>query len=277
MDNAEFDQLIARAGNPNLIPAIYNYCDRRCDRCPFSARCFNYLEMRRERSAREHEPSSVGSAVARSLERSLDMLHILGRRLGIDLSAAHDAARGDASGALIGKASDDRDHTDQAATDPLVLRARDYTTTTWPILRALRPVVEIRGDAAVLESIDTLDDLCSSVSAKVYRAVWNTTELDFDAAELQSDANGSAKIARLVIDESRRAWRVLMEVGRATADGVPATLVKMLDELDAGVAARFPRAMEFVRPGFDTEPVRATHANLGYVFPDAGGPHRRNA
>jgi hypothetical protein len=42
-----------------------------------------------------------------------------------------------------------------------------------------------------------------------------------------------------------------MEVGRAAADGVPAALVRMLDELDAILAARFPRAMEFVRPGFD--------------------------
>ena len=42
-----------------------------------------------------------------------------------------------------------------------------------------------------------------------------------------------------------------MEAGKATADGVPAQAVKMLDALDRDVRARFPRAMEFVRPGFD--------------------------
>jgi hypothetical protein len=44
-----------------------------------------------------------------------------------------------------------------------------------------------------------------------------------------------------------------MEPGQATADGVPARLAQLLDELDAALKARFPRAMDFVRPGFDTE------------------------
>ena len=64
------------------------------------------------------------------------------------------------------------------------------------------------------------------------------------------------KIALIGIGESRRAWAVLMEAGRATADGVPARAVRMLEELDAAVLERFPRVMEFVRPGFD-EPAAA--------------------
>jgi hypothetical protein len=85
----------------------------------------------------------------------------------------------------------------------------------------------------------------------VYRAVSQVHERDFDPVDRQSDANGSAKIARLLIADSRAAWRVLMELGRATADGVPAQLVARLDEIDAGLARRFPHAMAFVRPGFD--------------------------
>ena len=42
-----------------------------------------------------------------------------------------------------------------------------------------------------------------------------------------------------------------MEAGRATADGVPAQAARMLDEMDVSVRERFPRAMEFVRPGFE--------------------------
>ena len=42
-----------------------------------------------------------------------------------------------------------------------------------------------------------------------------------------------------------------MEAGRATADGVPAHAVRTLDELEAAVRERFPRVMEFIRPGFD--------------------------
>ena len=28
--------------NPNFIPGIYNYCDRWCQRCPFTFRCMNF-------------------------------------------------------------------------------------------------------------------------------------------------------------------------------------------------------------------------------------------
>jgi hypothetical protein len=63
-----------------------------------------------------------------------------------------------------------------------------------------------------------------------------------------------------------------MELGRATADGVPAHLVRRLDEIDAGLAARFPQAMAFVRPGFDTDdPGRATAALAAAV--GVGDPH----
>ena len=89
------------------------------------------------------------------------------------------------------------------------------------------------------------------ISSKLYRAICGQAE-GWEAREAaQTDFNGSAKVALLGIGESRRAWTVLMEVGRATADGVPARAVRILEELDAAVRERFPRAMEFVRPGFD--------------------------
>lgn len=28
--------------NPNLIPGVYNYCDRWCERCPLTSRCANF-------------------------------------------------------------------------------------------------------------------------------------------------------------------------------------------------------------------------------------------
>ena len=55
-----------------------------------------------------------------------------------------------------------------------------------------------------------------------------------------------------------------MEVGRATADGVPAQAVRMLEALEADVRERFPRVMDFVRPGFDEPEIAAgAPASLG--------------
>ena len=76
---------------------------------------------------------------------------------------------------------------------------------------------------------------------------------DEERKAIRSDGDGCAKLARLVIAESREAWEVLMQVGRATANGVPAKMVERLEALDDEIAASFPRAMQFVRPGFDEE------------------------
>jgi hypothetical protein len=246
MDDAEFDRFIARAANPNLVPGIYNYCDRRCDRCRFSARCLSHLESR-ETGARPDDNTgpTVGTMAGRSLSRALEMVRIIAARRGLDLTTPpEDQAR---------QARAAEAHEQRALADPMVALSRQYALTAWPITRALWPIVMTRGDDVIIEALETIERLCTSVSSKTYRAVRGMVEPDFDATDLQSDPNGSAKIARLLIDESRRAWRVLMQMGRATANGVPAKLVRMLDDLDAGVAARFPRAMEFVRPGFDTE------------------------
>jgi hypothetical protein len=283
MDEVEFDQIIARAGNPNLIPGIYNYCDRRCERCPFTERCFQYLETRREHAlAREEheneneketeketetENESMGRAVARSLEHSLDMLRIIGRRLGIDLAGDTPESADSGSGVDADKRprlsqslklekleKEDQDDQDtQAEDDPLLRLAREYSNLAWPILRALGPVLHRRGEAALVDARETLEVFSTSISAKVFRAVVTGVDPDFDREDLQNDANGSAKVARLMIQDSRRAWRALMEPGQATEDGVPARLVRMLEDLDTRLGTRFPRAMDFQRPGFDTE------------------------
>ncbi len=261
MDDAEFDGMIARAADPTLIPGIYNYCDRRCARCAFTSRCFQYRETQRDGEVSD-DVSSVGRVVARSLERSMDILRIIGRRLGIDL--VDEAGNGGPSSPEPPRAGAGArppmtfNQGDDNPYDPLVQRSRDYATTAWPILRALRPVLEVRGDAALLDALATLESSSISISSKIFRAVSPMPDVEVAQPEdpeddVQGDANGSAKVARILIEEARRAWRTLMEPGQATADGVPARLVRQLDELDDKIAARFPRAMEFVRPGFDTE------------------------
>jgi hypothetical protein len=251
MNDAEFDAILARASDPRLIPGIYNYCDRRCGRCAFTSRCFQYLESCRAVPVERQGRLSIGRVVARSIECSLDMLHIVGRRLGLHLIERPVETAG--TSWETHATTDPADRRDSGTVaDPLVRIAREYAATTWPIVRALRPVLEVRGEAVLLEAIATLEAVSTGISAKVFRAVWNTSGLDVAGDQVQNDANGSAKIARLMIREARVAWRTLMEPGQASRDGVPARLVGFLDELDAGLVSRFPNAMDFVRPGFDT-------------------------
>ena len=74
---------------------------------------------------------------------------------------------------------------------------------------------------------------------------------DNDEDPVQTDANGTAKLVRLMIAESREAWNVLLQSCGGIQPGRLAGMIDRLTMLDAGLARRFPRAMEFVRPGFD--------------------------
>ena len=245
MDPADFDRLVARACDPRLIPGIYNYCDGLCPRCPFTERCLTFLDNRELEAAAP--PSSIADMVGQSLQRTLEILTEVARREGIDLE---DMSQSEEVKAI-------EDDSERHRRDPLVVRAREYGQLAWRIAQALQPVVAQRGDGAVIDAVDTIEWFSTLISSKIHRAICGQSEGREDRDAVQTDFNGSAKVALLGIAASRAAWGVLMEAGKATADGVPAQAVKMLDALDRDVRARFLRATEFVRPGFDEPDIAA--------------------
>ena len=238
MDPVEFDRLVARARDPKLIPGIYNYCDGRCPRCAFTRRCLTYLDAQELKASGGEQ--SLADTVGSSLQRTLEMLAEVARREGLDMESATEEAA----------ASADEDF-ERHRQDPLAVRAREYGHLAWRIGRALAPIVALREDAPLVDAVETIEWFSSMISSKLYRAICGQAEGWEGREEAQTDFNGSAKITLIAIAESRAAWSVLMEVGRATADGVPAPAVRTLDELEASVRERFPRVMEFIRPGFD--------------------------
>ncbi|HUL75577.1 MAG TPA: hypothetical protein VLT86_20860 [Vicinamibacterales bacterium] len=235
-------------GLPPLVPGIYNYCDSRCAKCRFSQRCLSHLARERfeaddsERDVigeilreREGEPREPPEEFLQMISEANAFVEAMTPEEAEEIGREHDV--------LIERANADR----------FVVAAHNYAMTCWNIIQALQPIVAERGDPVVIEAAETIAELAGVVSSKTFRAVSGSLDSDYDPFDLEHDAHGSAKVARLAVAESKRAWTVLMEIGRATADGVPARLLRVLEEIDAGLAARFPRAMSFVRPGFDTE------------------------
>ena len=154
--------------------------------------------------------------------------------------------------------------------DPLVAHGAEYARGSWPVLHALRPILQDRGDTTAIDAADRLEETCVTVASKIFRAVSSSLDPDYDASDIQSDANGSAKVALILIEESRRAWRVLMQTGRAAADGVPARQVVALDVLETELLRRFPHALAFVRPGFDTECANVKDVQIAMALLAAG-------
>ena len=133
----DLEELVARASDPRWIPAIYNYCDRRCARCRFSERCFAFDEEVRQGAPAQE----VVEVASKSLGRSLRLLHGYAESEGLDLcegdpgeAPARDAAEGDA----------------------LVVAAHQYAADCLTLLNALQS--QLGADAAidVRDAIDSL-------------------------------------------------------------------------------------------------------------------------
>ena len=150
----------------------------------------------------------------------------------------------------------DRRHRAQDA-HPLSRQSMEYAETSRRLIGVLDPMLRAAGDPLALGSLETIDRFALFIHVKTRRAVAallpSSEELEDDDEFRQSDANGCAKLVRLVVAESRDAWRLLTLLPTVAADGVPAAMMARLDDLDQKLARAFPDAMTFVRPGFDEE------------------------
>lgn len=109
-------------------------------------------------------------------------------------------------------------------------------------------------DPAVLEAIATVGWDSFLIHVKIKRALNGRDEYPsgapFEKSAVQSDWNGSAKVALLSVERSEPAWRILAATLTDEAAGV---LADALAGLRRGLNQEFPRAMEFRRPGFDQQ------------------------
>ena len=228
------------------IEGIFNYCTRRCELCPFTDQCTLYQsekEYERRRPSRD-----TGEQASDSLGETLRLLEAWCEREGIDFK---EICRESAEDESLAKA-------EQAAavlrSDPLHQLATAYSRATFEIIDALACArASHHWSSDVEAAIDTITWHAGMVGAKVHRALSGLAERGEPAREdpVQNDWNGSAKVAGIVVDESRRAWQVMLREGEAPESSPLLELVALLDRIDQGLAERFPRAMEFVRPGFD--------------------------
>jgi hypothetical protein len=86
------------------------------------------------------------------------------------------------------------------------------------------------------------------ISAKIYRALLPRD--DYEAGEIQTDSNGSAKIALIAFDRLIAAWSVAMENMMEHEDEILKFLLSLAD-VRKQTELTFPQARKFVRPGFD--------------------------
>jgi hypothetical protein len=229
-----------------FIDSIFNYCNRRCELCAFTERCRLFSDLR-EYEQRHPDRGPIEQA-RDNFQECFRLLELWCEREGIDFEAIQRDANSEEAEAEMNRVKN------VVRADPLQKLATAYTHAALKLVDGLSAAGALRRwppdvDAAV----ETIGWYAGMVGAKVYRALHGFVDRSeiFEEDVVQKDWNGSAKIARLIIAESKDAWRVVMEAGEAAVDSPLTELVGLLDRIDAGLDERFPRAMEFVRPGFD--------------------------
>src|SRR5258708_6481488 len=133
--NPELETYIARAQDPELIPGIYNYCDHRCERCPFTTRCFSFREEH-ARVRGEGERDLVDDVEA-NVDLTKALIHPWCERHGIDMEEVQDEANSEVVDTVQQRA-------DQAVdSDPLQIASLRYSKEAYDIVEPLKNLSQV--------------------------------------------------------------------------------------------------------------------------------------
>ena len=241
----DIDDLLETNDDPRFITSIFNYCHRRCERCPFTDRCRLYADEQHD--LLEHPGEHWTDSVRRSFEQTMELLKRWCEHEGIDFAKIQQEADSPEVTAEL-------ERIEATRRDPLQQLAEQYTFTALRLADTFR-AADGFGDWSdeARDALATIEWFAARVASKIHRALggYASRAEEGDDDPVQSDWNGSAKVARLDIAESRAAWDLILRIGKAADTSPLRRIIDLIDEIDAGVAARFPQAMAFVRPGFD--------------------------
>lgn len=254
------------AGDPRFIPGIYNYCDRWCERCPFSARCLTYAMEQREGAgpeARDPRNAAFWERLHETFQATLELLKDIAEREGIDLES------GDAEAAAAERGRDQ----EARKNHPLARAAKAYAKMVDEWFGSadarferkqdelnLKLELEVRQSdphveaTTIADATEVLRWYQHQISVKLMRAISGAARDEpSDPPEYPKDSDGSAKVALIAMDRSIGAWGVLRQHFPEEGDTIIGVLAH-LSRLRRRTEQALPNARGFIRPGFDAIP-----------------------
>ncbi len=248
--------LIDSANNPNFISGIYNYCDRWCERCPFTSRCMVYATEKEDDDGDPQSRDITNEVFWRKLasifEETKQMMVDWAKEAGVDLTQVDEAAN---------------EHREKrrsdAFKDELAVSATDYanTVTKWftgfdQVLNAT-DLAPNDADTDESERIEEAREVIYwyqyQIAVKLMRALSarsNEAEWLDEMDDQPKDSDGSAKVSLIGMGRSVSAWRLMQMCLPERADSIIPMILE-LERLRQRLEQRFPKARDFVRPGFD--------------------------
>ncbi len=257
------EQIKKLAKNPNFIPGVYNYCDRWCEHCEFTSRCMNYALDEDEFNSpesRDIRNKAFWDKLHEIFKATLEMVAEKAEEMGIDLDST-DSEEATAQDELVDEMTEEQLYCQAALA--YVKMVDDWSGSNKNLFKNKATELQTLAQADIPntnpadEAIKIKD--CSEVISwyqhqiyiKLRRAASGMLRGEFEQNEYApEDANGSAKVAIIGIERSILAWAGLLNQFPQQERSILNLLVH-LKRLLRQVEMAFPKAREFVRPGFD--------------------------
>ncbi len=260
MDKEDLKRL---AKDPRFISGIHNYCDRWCERCPFTARCLNFAmgeEQFADPETRDLNNEAFWEKLSETFQITLDLLKETAEREGFDLDSLD-----------IKEAREEEEYKEEVAESHKCCRAaRAYGKMVdgWfdsaielfgqredESEQEARPGMANAGpdgeDTILEEATQVIRWYQHQIYVKLMRAVHGDLEEKLEILdEYPKDSDGSAKVALIGIDRSISAWGEIRSLFPLFEKAILDILVH-LERLRGEAEKCFPAAREFIRPGFD--------------------------
>jgi hypothetical protein len=227
----------------NYIDFISAYCDSWCERCAFTERCSHFVVKSAVAMCDGDYSAATELALGRAQAPGAEPHKTLEERTADQFADYEEPTNKELT--EIGREIEQRDA--RTRRHPLAESSKDYAVATHRWLDAAPNDTTLVADAIAVVQWDQF-----LIHVKTVRALNGRDEYPggdpFERGAVQSDWNGSAKVALISMERSERAWR---EIAVALHDEAATVLADSLATLRSATSAEFPRAMEFRRPGFD--------------------------
>lgn len=262
MDKERIKEL---AGSPEFISGIYNYCDRWCERCQFTARCMNYAmseDDAEDPEARDINNRAFWDKLHDIFRVTMEMVQEMAEERGIDLNAID----------VDEEMELDRINSEKAEKHPCAVAAREYGTMVSSWFDSIKKKSEAQEDdisahvrldlfeagfaanedgTDIGEMVEVIRWYQHQIYVKLMRALHGQLDERNEIDEgFPKDSDGSAKVSLIGIDRSMAAWAEVMRYFKEQ-DGDISSILVHLEGLRYSVEKQFPDARGFFRPGFD--------------------------
>ena len=224
-----------------LIPGVYNYCDRWCERCTMAKHCSIYYMEQQEIKNGEENKNSV-DRISDIFSLTMEMMQDMSSELGIDFDEIGDFTI--------------PEHTPSKLEELAIKYGKDvmlWLSANNKFFNDYSENIMLVNEEAsfkIGDCLETISWYSSVIGAKIHRSM---SQLDTDYGDNISDIEdqkGSAKVALISIDKSMESFiYILNNIGEQEDDSL--NFLAALSKIRRNILKLFPDALDFIRPGFD--------------------------